>query len=162
MILTLRGSLSSLSGSCRVPSRRTVVLGGLAAALLGCAPLGAAAQGDLSLSLSAGPGRFRPGEPVPLELTARYRGQARLTLVFPTAQRYDFAIETLAGAVVWRWSAGQMFAQVLGQIDLSPARPELRYAVTAEPSLPPGRYRVRGWLTSRPPLEAPPAPLLIE
>jgi hypothetical protein len=35
-------------------------------------------------------------------------------LEFTSAARYDFEVRTPTGAEVWRWVAGQMFAQVLG------------------------------------------------
>jgi hypothetical protein len=37
-----------------------------------------------------------------------------LVLEFASSARYDFEVRTAAGAEVWRWSADQMFAQVLG------------------------------------------------
>jgi hypothetical protein len=40
-------------------------------------------------------------------------------LEFPTAQRMDFVVETPAGEVVWQWSAGLGFAQMLGTDTLS-------------------------------------------
>jgi hypothetical protein len=39
---------------------------------------------------------------------------APLVLEFSSAQRADFAVQDSAGAEVWRWSAEQGFAQVLG------------------------------------------------
>jgi hypothetical protein len=42
-----------------------------------------------------------------------------VTLEFANAQRYDFVVQTAAGAEVWRWSADQMFAQMLGEETLA-------------------------------------------
>jgi hypothetical protein len=39
---------------------------------------------------------------------------APLVLEFSSAQRADFAVEDATGAEIWRWSAEQGFAQVLG------------------------------------------------
>jgi hypothetical protein len=44
---------------------------------------------------------------------------APLVLEFSSAQRADFAVEDAAGAEIWRWSAGQGFAQVLGSETLA-------------------------------------------
>lgn len=46
---------------------------------------------------------------------------APATIEFPTAQQYDFAVTNIAtGGVVWRWSAGRLFAQMLGTRILAP------------------------------------------
>jgi hypothetical protein len=48
-------------------------------------------------------------------------GAAPLTLRFPTAQRYDFAV--LDGArELWRWSADRGFGQALGTETLAPGQ----------------------------------------
>ena len=39
---------------------------------------------------------------------------APLILEFSSAQRVDFAVQDSAGSEIWRWSAEQGFAQVLG------------------------------------------------
>lgn len=108
----------------------------------------AAAASDLALTLLLGTGRFKSGEPVPIELRARYDGLGTLVLTFPTAQRFDVEIETAQGGIAWRWSDGQMFAQLVGRLELTPDHPEVRYTVTMDGGLPPGSYRVRAWLTA--------------
>jgi predicted ATPase len=85
---------------------------------------------------------------VPIEFHARYDGPGSLVLTFPTAQRFDIEIESAQGETAWRWSEGQMFAQLVGQVELTPDRRELRYTVTMDGGLPPGSYRVRAWLTA--------------
>jgi hypothetical protein len=108
-----------------------------------------AAATDLTLTLLLGTGRFESGEPVPIELRARYDGPGTLVLTFPTAQRFDIEIESAPGTIAWRWSEGQMFAQIVGGLELAPDHPEVRYTVTLDGGLPPGNYRVRAWLTAR-------------
>lgn len=39
---------------------------------------------------------------------------------FPTSQRYDFVVARPSGEVVWRWSEGMAFLQVLSQATLAP------------------------------------------
>src|SRR5919198_3390339 len=99
------------------------------------------AASDLTLTLLLGTGRFKSGEPVPIEFHARYDGPGSLVLTFPTAQRFDIEIESAQGETAWRWSEGQMFAQLVGQVELTPDRRELRYTVTMDGGLPPGSYR---------------------
>jgi uncharacterized protein (DUF58 family) len=119
-----------------------------AAVALVAAVAASAAASDLTLTLLLGTGRFKGGEPVPIELRARHDGPGALILTFPTAQHFDVQIESAQGAIVWRWSEDQMFAQVVGRLELTPARPEVRYTVTLDGGLQPGRYRVRAWLTT--------------
>lgn len=86
---------------------------------------------------------YRPGEPVPLTLQVVNRGGNPVTLQFLTAQRYDAVIRDRQGGERWRWSAGQMFAQVLGEVLLSPGA-RLTYRITVRASLPSGEYTVEG------------------
>jgi hypothetical protein len=48
-----------------------------------------------------------------------------LTLHFATAQRCDFVIQDTSGAILWRWGADRMFAQVTGTETLGSSRTEL-------------------------------------
>lgn len=130
----------------RSPSRGREIA--FAAVALVAAVAASAAASDLTLTLLLGTGRFKSGEPVPIELRARHDGPGASVLTFPTAQRFDIQIESAPGAIVWRWSEGQMFAQLVGRLELTPARPEVRYTVTLDGGLRPGRYRVRAWLTA--------------
>jgi hypothetical protein len=43
-----------------------------------------------------------------------------VVMEFPSAQRYDFAVDTETGESVWRWSADRTFGQVLGEERLAP------------------------------------------
>ena len=47
---------------------------------------------------------------VSLALVVRNESAAPVSLRFPTAQQYDFAIKDRSGKTVWRWSDGQSFA----------------------------------------------------
>jgi hypothetical protein len=48
------------------------------------------------------------------------------------------------GREVWRWSAGRLFAQVLGEETLSPSGGERVWQATAQAQFPPGAYTVKG------------------
>lgn len=134
---------------------RSACIASLATVLLVPSACMSSAGRDLSLTVRVANKTFKTGEPIPLELVVRYVGQDPLTLNFSTSQRYDFQIENEAGEVLWRWSDGRMFAQVVGQFDLSPELPGVRYRALFQGRLPPGRYTVRGFLMTRPkPLSA--------
>ena len=120
----------------------------LAIGLVVSTACGLSLERDLSLAVSAGDKTFKTRESIPLELVVRYRGKNPLTLNFSTSQRYDFQIEK-EGKILWRWSQGRMFAQVVGQFDLSPELPEVRYRALFQGRLPPGQYKARGLLTTQ-------------
>jgi len=116
-------------------------LGRLAAVLL--AFLGLAAESPrgagIELVLTAEKAAYAQNEPISLRLMVFNRGSEAVTLRFRTAQRYDVVFRDAQHREVWRWSAGQMFAQVLGE-EMLPARGALRYRVTVRQRFPPGRY----------------------
>jgi hypothetical protein len=91
--------------------------------------------------------RFLLGDPVALSLRVRNPADARVTLAWPTAQRYDFVVES-EGRRVWVWSDGRAFAQVLVDETLAPRGEAVFREVwrTADP----GRYRAQGILTTAP------------
>jgi hypothetical protein len=123
-----------------------VSLGGLAALLLGL--LGLAGEGPggtaLDLLLKADKATYARGEPIALTLEVANRGPRLVTLQFRTAQRYDIAVRDSQGREVWRWSAGQMFAQVLGEEILPPGSGALTYRVILRERFDPGRYTAVG------------------
>lgn len=70
-----------------------------------------------------------------------------IRLEFPSAQRYDFAIRTVAGEGIWQWSADRMFAQVLGT-ETVPAGGTLSYREEWRPGGRKGEFEAVGWLTA--------------
>jgi hypothetical protein len=70
-----------------------------------------------------------------------------IRLEFTSAQRFDVAIRDAHSNEVWRWSAGRMFATVMGHETLEPEDPRLTYEAEFSGSLAPGPYRIRAWLT---------------
>jgi hypothetical protein len=101
-------------------------------------------RSDLILLLTASKAVYAEGEPVELTLQVVNRGPRPVTLQFRDSQRYDFLIRNTQGQEVWRWSADQMFAQVLGQETLSPDGGNLTYRVVARATLRRGSYTVMG------------------
>lgn len=94
--------------------------------------------------LTASKAVYAEGEPVELTLQVVNRGPRPVTLQFRDSQRYDFLIRNAQGQEVWRWSANQMFAHMLGQETLSPDGGNLTYRVVARATLRRGSYTVMG------------------
>jgi hypothetical protein len=109
-----------------------------------------AAAGSLSVltvQVAVARAAYAAGEPIALTLGVKNPTDLAVTLRFATGQRYDFVIESAAGAEVWRWSAERAFTQVLGE-QIVPPGWELNYNETFAGRLAPGTYRVRGIVPS--------------
>lgn len=78
---------------------------------------------------------------------ANWTDQSR-TLHFRTAQRFELVLQDEGGAEVFRWSADQAFAQVLGEevLDGGTQGPEWEARIPAPSS--PGSYRLRAVITA--------------
>ncbi|MEX0907043.1 MAG: BsuPI-related putative proteinase inhibitor [Gemmatimonadota bacterium] len=126
---------------------------GLAVALaVGCStvvPLAEVAPGsgsppELGSSFNVSVGE----DSVRLELHVTNVTSAAMALEFTSSQRYDFAVATTAGEVVWRWAADRSFMQALGAERLEPGESRRYTAVWPAP----GRqadYVATAWLTSQ-------------
>jgi hypothetical protein len=101
-----------------------------------------------SVALTADRPAYAAGEPIAFTLTVTNAGGRPQALAFATAQRFDLVVRDRSGREVWRWSVGQMFAQVLGQETIPPGG-VLTYTATLERGLPPGSYTATGRLTAR-------------
>ncbi len=104
-------------------------------------------QPGLGVSLVTDKPVYAPGEPVQIAFEVANHGAAPVTLRFSSAQRFDMAIADEAGRDVWRWSAGRMFAAVMGQETLGPDNPSLTYEAEFAGELAPGRYTIKALLT---------------
>lgn len=79
-------------------------------------------------------------------LTLRHTGPEPLNLNFSTSQQFDLQVFDENGKVVYQWSEGRGFLQVLTSLTISG---EKLWLVEIPPDrLPPGRYAVRAWLTT--------------
>jgi hypothetical protein len=99
---------------------------------------------DLSLLLRTNKMVYAEGEPLELTLEVVNRSPRPVTLQFRDSQRYDFLIRNAQGEEVWRWSADQMFAQILGQETLSPDGGKLAYRIMTQVPLMRGSYIITG------------------
>lgn len=102
-----------------------------------------ASPAGLDLLVATDKSAYARGEPILVTLQVVNRGSGPVELRFLTAQRYDVLIRDAQGRQVWRWSDGQMFAQVLGQESIEPGR-KIAYRVTVRERLAPGSYTVTG------------------
>ena len=101
-------------------------------------------RSTLNLLLKASKAVYAAGEPLELTLQLVNHSRRPVTLQFRDSQRYDFLIRSAQGQEVWRWSANQMFAQLLGQETLSPDGGNLTYRVVVRATLGQGSYTVTG------------------
>ena len=107
------------------------------------------AQLEFGVSVTTNRAIYDTGERIVIELIVFNRTPEKLTFHFKDAQRYDFVIEDGEGKVVWRWSNGRMFAQVLGEETLGPDRADVVYTETYAGPLEPGDYKVIGILVAQ-------------
>src|SRR3990172_4325658 len=98
----------------------------------------------LKATLTADKPAYASGEPLTFTLKVINDTPKPVRLSFRTAQRFDLVMEDPQGREVWRWSAGRLFAQVLGHETLGPSGGEFVARATAEGRFPPGIYTVKG------------------
>lgn len=121
------------------------------------------------------PERVTRPDPVTIRLSVTNNGTTPVTFQFTTAQRYDVVVRHPGGeqAVVWTWSGGRMFAQVLGSLVLTPRETrtyDIAWPLNDAKGQPvgPGRYQMQVRFLGRPadPMNAsgtiPPLTLLVK
>ncbi len=75
-----------------------------------------------------------------------------VSLTFLTGQIYDLEIRDDQGTVVFLWSKGKLFPQLVTTVQI---QDEKDYVITAPlANLPPGKYVVQGWFTVEGPARA--------
>lgn len=89
-------------------------------------PDAAASEGRMSALASSVEVEVR-GDTVRMVLHVTNPTNQPVVLEFSSGQRYDFAVRTVTGADVWRWSADKSFMQALGS-ETIPAGGTLDYA----------------------------------
>ncbi len=101
----------------------------------------------LSISLATNKAVYENEEPIRITFEVASLARTPLQLEFTSAQRFDVAIINEAGAEVWRWSEGRVFATMMGQEILGPDNPRLTYEAAFTRTLPPGPYQIKAWVT---------------
>lgn len=132
----------------RIATPALAVLAWLFASLAGAACAADVGAHRLGITLATDKATYAPGEAVAMRLAVFNRAPDPVHVEFRTGQRFDFAIMDANGEELWRWSAGRMFSQMLGTEALGPEAPQRVYEAVFDGTLAPGRYVVRGWLTS--------------
>lgn len=160
-----------LLGGCR---RKTLAPTG-APTLPG--PPASAATSPLTLTLSTDKAVYKRGEEISLTLIARSTAKTPVPVTFTSGQSFDVEAQSDKNQInVWRWSAGQMFAQMMRSETWAPneahrysAKWNARQATPdGEPGeiVAPGRYVLRARLTGTSPDARPggtfSAPITIE
>ena len=107
-------------------------------------PAVAASQSQgVSVSLTSDKARYTPGELITVRVRVVNEGSEPVRLNFGTSQRFEILVQDRQGRVVWRWSHGKYFAQVLGKEVLKPSGGALLYRVTMEGRFFPGIYQLK-------------------
>lgn len=113
---------------------------------------------SLRLVLQTPKSSYRLGEPIPLKFEVINTGATPVELTFPTGQRFDLLIRR-EGELIWRWSFGKQFIQVVSQVRLEPDQ-VLSFEVewpqvdNLGNAVPPGRYEAIALLMITTPLES--------
>jgi len=93
---------------------------------------------------------YPAGGNVTARLTIRNTQSQPLVLTFPNGQRYDVVVRDAKGAVVYQWSRGKLFIQMVGSIAVNGEQTWL-VPFTAPDAA--GKYTVEAWLASDPPAD---------
>ncbi|CEK14448.1 Intracellular proteinase inhibitor [Chthonomonas calidirosea] len=115
----------------------------------------------LKLTLKLDKQTYSPDEPIVVQFRVTNVSKTSQRLAFATTQHYDFEIHAgdVKGPVIWRWSKGRLFGQVVLQQTLAPGQ-EILYKETIYPQdakhpegippLKPGKYTLLAILTTMP------------
>ena len=82
-------------------------------------------------------------------LTVANAGEKEVPLKTKTSQKYDFVIKDSTGKIVWQWSKGKVFSQVIADVSVSP-KGELGftekwdYKDLEDKRIVPAKYKVQG------------------
>ena len=110
---------------------------------------------EVGFSLALDRYEYASGAQAP-RATARFtlrNAQANpITLVFPTTQIYDLTVRNDQGVVVFRWSDGRAFAEVITERRFGPGEKNFSLIVPLADSggktFPDGKYVAEAWLTT--------------
>lgn len=110
---------------------------------------------DLQTNLTCDKKEYKRGEKVRFTITARNDGKKTVILPLPTAKQYDFKVRNKNGDLVWQWSDGKFFINML-QSMIFALREEKVYTQEWNMkdnngrTVPPGVYQVEGSLATNP------------
>jgi hypothetical protein len=104
---------------------------------------------ELSFTVALDAASYSPGSTAGVRLTLRSTNPEPLTLDYSSGQTYDLKILDESGKVVYTWSADKLFTMIVRREKFGPGERSYGVAVPLG-NLPPGRYRLQGYLTSNP------------
>jgi hypothetical protein len=104
-------------------------------------------QGQLSAGLELDGTVYAPSDMLTARLTVRNSDPGNPGILnFSSGQMYDLEIRDGNGSVVYLWSRGKVFPQVISELEIEDQK---EYVVSVPlPKLPRGGYVIKGWFTS--------------
>lgn len=104
---------------------------------------------EISFTIGLDTLRAPVGSHIGVRLTLRSSSPDPIILNFPSGQSYDVKIISENGDIGYTWSADKLFPAIIRQEKFGPG--ERTYGVNVSlRNLPPGRYKVQGYLTTNP------------
>lgn len=110
---------------------------------------------DLKTDLFCDKKVYKRGEKIKLTIKARNDGQRPVILPLPTAKQYDFTVRNKDGEMVWQWSNGKFFINML-QSMIFALREEKVYTQdwnmkdNSGRTVPAGIYTIEGFVATNP------------
>lgn len=123
-------------------------------------------QPEVAFSLSAAVSTIGPAPTLTARLTLRNAQADPIALTFNSGQIYDLELRNEASDVVFRWSNGRVFTQIIQTISFPPG--DTNYVIETAlqdrtgKAFPTGKYNVQGWLTAAGPTKAYSASVLVQ
>ena len=110
-------------------------------------------QGQLSAGLDLDGTEYESSGTLTARLTIRNSDPGNPSVLsFSSGQIYDLEISDGNGSMVFLWSRGKVFPQVISELEIEDQK---EYVVTVPlPKLPSGGYVIKGWFTSEGPPRA--------
>ncbi len=115
---------------------------------------------DLSLKLTTDKTVYAAGQPVKITLTATNRAGSTADLLFGSGQSFDLFVIDAHRQAVWRWAKGMVFTMAVRHVSLPPGQ-SLKFSAAWKPARP-GKYFLRGRLTSANPVDSPAKTIIIK
>lgn len=110
-------------------------------------------RGKLRITTTTDKSVYKVGEPVNMQLLVEQL-KGRTTYTFMSSQRYDFEIY-LSGKLIWRWSDGKVFLQVIGYETLKRGDARTYTESWDSTGQAVGTYELKGIWTCKYPVENP-------
>jgi hypothetical protein len=104
---------------------------------------------EVSFTMALDAARYQAGSNMAVRLTLRSTQADPITLHFPSGQSFDLKIHDSAGKIAYTWSADKFFILIIRDEQFGPGERTYGFPVPLG-TLPPGRYKAQGYLTTSP------------